>query len=162
MEAIWVHGAKAEDAFMDIARRGNEWNIYYCLYDPIKKVQHTRHFQQFIDVKYEHMTKLASLQIHLGQFSDVERIPYLYFQTLKLYDESPILAENEVPYIFKAGDELVVDSETGMITLNGDDFYHYLDPASKFVKFRKGMNGLSVSPSNVVTNGRVSFRERWL
>ena len=49
---VW---AKAEDAFMDIARRGNEWNIYYCLYDPIKKVQHTRHFQQFIDVKYEHM-----------------------------------------------------------------------------------------------------------
>ena len=157
---VWANGA--EDAFMDIARRGNEWSIYYCLYDPVKKIQHTRLHKVWIDEKKLNMSKIVSLQIHIGKFSNVEKIPYMYFQTLKLYDESPVLAENEVPFAFKKNDNLMIDCESGMITLNGEEFYQYLDPSSKFIKMRKGMNGISISPYNVVTNGRVTFRERWL
>ena len=154
---VW---AKAGDLFMDIARRGNSWGLYWAIYDPVKKIQHTQYYKGFVDIKNEHMAKLASIQIHIGAYADVEPVQ-MYIQTVKVYDENPVPVENEVPYIVKAGDILVVDNETGGIWLNGEEFYHYLDPASKFVKFRKGINGVWVSPL-VVTNGKVSYRERWL
>ena len=149
------------DGFMDCARRGNEFSFYWAIYDPVKKIQHTRHHKVWVDVNHHHMAKIASIQIHIGKFANAEYLQDAYIQTLKVYDESPVLQENQIPYIVKRGDILVVDNATGGIWLNGEEFFEYLDPMSKFIKFSKGMNGVSVSPA-IVTNGRVEFRERWL
>ena len=103
----------ANDLFMDIARRRNadgkyEWNIYYAIYDPVKKIQHTQLFRQFIDTNQEHEADLASIQIHIGAFGEVEPIPTMFIGALKVYDESPVPVEDEVPYVFKSGDELII------------------------------------------------------
>ena len=72
------------------------------------------------------------------------------------------MIENEVPYIFKTGDILEIDNETGEVLLNCFPYYTDLNPSSKFIKFKKGENGLTVLPANITNNGEIRFVERWL
>ena len=155
------------DGFYDIARRKNKegqyvWQVWIARYESKTKTTHHSLLHQWVDKNNEYSDKLASVQIHIGAYGDVEPTEQMYIQDLKVYDEDPIPNDDEVPFIFHAGDVLVVNSEDGSIWLNGEEFYHYLDPASRFITFReKGINGIWVSPL-VVTNGKVSYRERWL
>ena len=156
------------DGYFDVARRKNAdgkyvWAIWIARYEPKTKTTHHSLWKEWVDIDGIATAPIASVQIHIGAYKQNEAIPQMYIQHLSIYDEDPVPNNNEIPYIFKQGDILMVDSSTGQITLNGEDFYHNLDPASKFIKFRgNGINGIWVSPFEVVTNGRVTYRERWL
>ena len=63
----------------------------------------------------------------------------IYLQHLWISDESKILGENEVAFIAKKDDVLMIDNETGLITLNGMNFYENLNPSSKFIRFEGSM-----------------------
>ena len=156
------------DGFFDIARRKNAegnyvWQVWIARYESKTKTTHHSLLHQWVDKNNEFPQKLASVQIHIGAYKDVPVSEYLYIQELNVYDEDPVPSDNQVPFAFKQGDQLMVDSSTGQITLNGEDFFQFLDPASKFIKFRSresmdcGSLHLKLSPMD-----SISYRERWL
>jgi predicted phage tail component-like protein len=150
------------DGFMDVERKGNQWHFYYAIYDPKTGREHTRKNHYFVDVNNLYMNKVAQVQVHIGAHGTADPIDVMYIQHIKVWDYQPTTTEDEVPYIFKVGDVLVIDNETGEILLNGQPYYEDLDPASKFIKLEKGANGITASPANITTNGEIKFRERWL
>ena len=153
---------KWTDGFMEVARRGNKWTFYYAMYDSKRNKKHSGFYHEFVDINNLYSKQIAQIQIHIGGYGTAPLIPNMYFQAIKVWSINQTVEANEVPNIIKQGDVLFIDNETGEITLNGDPFYEHLDPSSKFIKFKKGDNGLIVSPANITTNGEVKYTERWL
>lgn len=148
------------NGLLEISRRGNKWEAYYCIIND-KGKQTTRYRKQWIDTKKVNMAKVSQIQIHIGAFKTHAPLNSMWISHVTVWDYKPAVA-NEVPFIFKKGDVLEIDNETGMILLNGYPYYSSLDPSSSFIKLKKGDNGIIVTPSNITTNGEIKLTERWL
>lgn len=72
-----------------------------------------------------------------------------------------LAVESESPYIFSAGDELVVDHEKHLLTVNGESKY-YKSIRSDYFDIVQGENIISINPSSVVESGYQTYRERYL
>lgn len=151
-----------KDGFMDIERIGNKWRFYCAIYDTATQTDHTRLNFNYVDVDNQYMTQVARIQIHIGAFGTAYAPTSIYMTHLRVNEilEVPSPStQNEC--IFHTGDVLEIDNEKGAIYLNGAPYYSSLDPGSRFIKFKTGSNGLSVSPVSI-SSGSVSFVERWL
>ena len=62
---------------------------------------------------------------------------------------------------FIAGDVLVINTQTGKITVNGQLSLNILDFNSVFFPLEKGVNTLTVTPSSVSTTN-INYTEKWL
>lgn len=151
----WTNG------LVEISRTGNKWYAYYCILDE-KGRQHTRLAKQWIDTKNINMAKVSQIQIHIGAFKNYAPLNSMWISHITVWDYKPAVTSNEVPLIFKKGDVLEIDNETGMVLLNGQPYYTSLDPSSSFIKLKKGDNGIMVAPANITTNGEIKLTERWL
>jgi predicted phage tail component-like protein len=151
----WSYGT------MDIARRGNVWSIYYSIIDNETGVHHTRLYKEFIDKDGLYSAPLGQVQIHMGLHGTAPAPASMYISDVKVWEENIVPASNEVPYIFKTGDILEIDTETDAVLLNGEPYYEALDPSSQFITLKKGTNGIMLSPI-VTDNNSIKFKERWL
>jgi predicted phage tail component-like protein len=148
------------DGYMNIHRVGKKWAFYYSILEDGK--EHTRLYREWYDGDGAYMDKVASIQIHIGNYGANPTIYQMYIGDIKVWERNGVtVADNQSPYIFQSGDVLSIDSETDMILLNGMPYYTTLDPSSQFITLEQGTNGIITSPHGVAT-GTLSFQERWL
>ncbi|MCD4839763.1 phage tail family protein [Neobacillus sedimentimangrovi] len=141
-----------------LTRIGNRWTANISTLENYKATSSASF--DWVDVGNTVTGKLAQIQIHIGAYKDHKIQEVMNIQDIKVW-EHVSLEQNEVPYIFKAGDILEVNCETGMILKNNIPYYEDLDPSSRFIKFEKGSNGLKVAPM-IIESGTVTYKERWL
>jgi predicted phage tail component-like protein len=103
--------------------------------------------------------KLGGVQIHIGKYGNTDPIKTMTVNYLRIH-ECIELEDNEAPIIAIAGDEITIDNEKMIVYLNGIPRFDLINPVSTFIKFKKGQNIISVTPSNV--DMVVSYKERWL
>lgn len=148
------------DGYMNIHRVGKKWSFYFSILEDGK--EHTRMYKEWYDGDGAYMDKVASVQIHIGNYGANPTIYQMYIGDIKVWERNAVtVGSTQTPYIFQAGDVLDIDSETDMILLNGMPYYETLDPSSQFITLSQGTNGIITSPNTVAT-GSLSFQERWL
>jgi predicted phage tail component-like protein len=116
---------------------------------------------QFIDKNNAYQTKVAGVQIHFAAYGTYQPFSTVYVEDIRVWKENAVDPGTQVPYIFYAGDRLLIDCNTGTILKNGVPFFDALDPTSNYIRLRPGMNGIVAAPA-IITNGSIRFKERWL
>jgi predicted phage tail component-like protein len=144
---------------MIIGRTGNKWYAHIGIWDSVKKRFHTRYTGEWTDTKNIATNQLAKIQIHIGKYGNYEPYATMYISDIKVR-ERLTLGAGEVPIIAKAGDVLLIDNESAIVYKNGIPFYEGLNPVSKFFSFKKGINGIAITPAKA--NVKVTYTERWL
>jgi predicted phage tail component-like protein len=148
------------NGLMRISRKGKQWEFYIAkrdakgrLYDSTTKT--------YFDQNGQFQQKIASVQIHFGAYAANSVVSTMYIEHLKVYEENVVTTPGAPPIIFEPGDKLIIDCNEAEITLNGEPFYHALDPSSSFIRLELGDNQLSISPP-ITTNGKIYYSQRWL
>lgn len=103
--------------------------------------------------------ELAKIQIHIGTYAKNQPAKDMFISHIEV-KECLTLKDNEAPIIAIKDDVLLIDNEKMHIYLNGEPRFDLINPASNFIKFKKGINTIKVSPSNVKMN--LTYPERWL
>lgn len=148
---------------MAIARRGNEWSVYFGMHD--SQGRHVANLHQtYIDTANVHTRKVSKILIHIGSnvYGGDKPVSTAYISDMKIWELNvqPVTVTTD-PYVFRSGDILTVDCATAEVRRNGELYYEFLDPNSIFPSLKTGVNGIYVSPMHV-TNGYVEYQERWL
>jgi predicted phage tail component-like protein len=145
---------------LHLSRIGNKYNFGIGKIDA-KGNYWGRWSTTYVDTAGRYQTPLAGVQIHMAQFGTYPLVSNMTINHIDIYDETPPIA-GEVPYVFEAGDTLWIDSATGSILKNGEPAFWTLgDLGSNFLKLQPGETKLSVT-APIITNGTITFRERWL
>ncbi len=103
--------------------------------------------------------KLAKVQIHTGAYGTYEPIYNMFISYIKV-NERLTLGEDDAPIIAIPNDTFLIDNQKMQVYLNGELRYDLINPASNFIKLKKGFNTLETSPSDVSL--KVTYPERWL
>lgn len=106
--------------------------------------------------------KAKTATIFMGQYKDVAAyndMAVFNFKFTKHHTEKM----KDVPNIFSNGDELIVDNETGKVTLNGVPYFSSLDIGSKFFSINPGTTDIGFVYSSWATQPtlKATFQERY-
>lgn len=144
-----------------MTKKGKKWTAYIAQVNPTTYVHQKIYEASWTDTGNRYSSsKLAGVQIHLGAYHSYTAIKTMYFGSIRVIEHiTPTV--NEVDVIFEKDDILTIDNATGAVLKNGEPYFDYLTPDSKFIKFKTGANGLAVTDP-VIKNGKVVYKERWL
>lgn len=78
-----------------------------------------------------------------------------YIKIDKLHEEIP------TPYIFYKDDEILIDHDRNLLTINGVRNYHK-SLRSDYFDLEQGENVITITPSDVIESGYQEYRERYL
>ncbi|WP_044639732.1 distal tail protein Dit [Risungbinella massiliensis] len=141
-------------------QRKDQW-WYFSIVRGTNGVYYDRWSTQWYDKDYLYMDDIAAIQIHVGTFGALNPPSYLHFDWIEAWEENYVDPSSEVPEIFIPGDTLTIDSATGTIEKNGEPFFSELALSSSFIRLKKGVNNIQITPA-AISNGSITYRERWL
>jgi predicted phage tail component-like protein len=119
-----------------------------------------RLIRTFNDAGSAFQTPAAQLEVWQARYSATDNLETQYVDSIR-FDKYG--TEPETPYIFEAGDELVVNFATDKVLLNGELFLgHVRDFGSRFFGHAVGSNNISVETDGTLSSGDCSVLNRWL
>lgn len=148
---------------LHISRRGTKWIAHIIRLSPNNPGEVINSYNiSWSDSKKQYTGKVAAIQVHVGQYKSVEPTNELKVTHLEVFEFIEKPTPEAIDYVFKPGDVLIVDNDTGEVTKNGKRYFQDLYPTSSFFKFAPGINGLSFSSPSAIEYAKVSYKERWL
>lgn len=148
------------DGYWVIKRQKNVW--YISLYNQTDSGSYKRLiYLKWTDTKKTYSRKVSQAQLGVMAYK-TNTATYMALKDLRVKTLDIPIKTNDVPLILRAGDVLEIDNERGAILKNGVPFFEYLNPASTFIKLKKGENGLVIAPYDSFINGSISYTERTL
>lgn len=140
---------------ISITKMGNSFN--FEIYNQTTgKVLNKTFYSEALGAK-----KAKTATVFMGKFKDVATyndMAVTYLKFTKHHTEKM----KDVPNIFSNGDELIVDNETGKVTLNGVPYFSSLDIGSKFFSINPGTTDIGFVYSSWATQPtfKATFQER--
>lgn len=106
--------------------------------------------------------KAKSAYVFMGKLKDAPAYNDMSVTYLKLTKHHTETVQ-DIPNIFSNGDELIIDNEAGIVTLNGKPYLETLDIGSKFFPVNPGSTGIGVVYSSWASQPSVieTFTERY-
>ncbi|MED2633535.1 phage tail family protein [Bacillus thuringiensis] len=141
-----------------IARTGNDWEAYISKFLPGTEKDDSERFARWTDENNYHMEKAAQIQISIMQWQDVPPVEAMSVSDLKFWKVN-LNTKNDPPYIFDAGDKIIIDTEKSLVTINGKNAINIKDIFSNFPTVIRGENLIEIMPPDV--KATVSYRERY-
>ncbi|MED2367145.1 phage tail family protein [Bacillus thuringiensis] len=141
-----------------IARTGNVWEAYISKFLPGTERDDSERFARWTDENNYHMEKAAQIQISIMQWQDVPPVEAMSVSDLKFWKVN-LNTKNDPPYIFDAGDKIIIDTEKSLVTINGKNAINIKDIFSNFPTVIRGENLIEIMPPDV--KATVSYRERY-
>lgn len=144
-----------------VQRKGTKWTLYSHKFG--KNGEAVRPYTKeytFQSGKYD-TKKLASIVLYFGGYKTNIPINSVNLERITVYKLNTITEVN-VPEIFRAGDILEIDTYSGKVLKNGEPYFKYLDPGSKFLPIAPGQTQiawLTNNPANVTVTAY--HNERW-
>lgn len=140
-----------------IERRGNQWQAYATLIDPITWRYHTSHLSPILTTNYGN-AEIAQIQIHMttytaswGTYEPVYmRVEDLWVRRINDVEGVPIIAN--------PGDLIVFDMNEKLILINGEPRKDLKQFGAEYFPLKPGVNHLVAMPENAFTT-KVRFRE---
>ena len=145
----WFNGS------ISITKMGNNFN--FKIYNKTTgKVLNKTFYNEALGAK-----KAKTATIFMGRYKDTavyNDMNVTYFKFTKHHTEKM----KDVPNIFSNGDELIVNNETGKVTLNGVPYFSSLDIGSKFFSINPGTTDIGFVYSSWATQPtfKATFQER--
>lgn len=96
--------------------------------------------------------------IALCKWDNHQPVNEMQFDDLKIWKVNKV-PSNAKPYIFDAGDKVIIDTEKSLVTINGKDAINIKDIFSEFPKIIRGENRIDIMPPDVTAT--ISYRERY-
>lgn len=131
------------DVFIKLERRGYEYTLRTWIYHQVTKKSTSRHVARWSNlgggIKSSDISKVV---VSFGKKVGTSLVE-LGIGQIRLEDVKDELAGN---YEIQQGDEIIVDSETDRVTINGEVVTRLKDPASDFLTLYKGINTLETYP----------------
>ncbi|WP_457851456.1 distal tail protein Dit [Bacillus thuringiensis] len=142
-----------------LARTGNRWEAYISKFLWNTEKDDSERFVVWEDENNVNMDKVAQVQISISQFSDNMFCTDMSIDDLKIWKVNMNTQDNP-PYIFDAGDKVVIDTERSLVSINGKKAINLKDIFSDYPIIQKGTNKLEIMPSDVGI-AKVTYRERY-
>ncbi|OUA60349.1 distal tail protein Dit [Bacillus thuringiensis] len=142
-----------------LARTGNRWEAYISKFLWNTEKDDSERFVVWEDENNVNMDKVAQVQISICQFSDNMFCTDMSIDDLKIWKVNMNTQDNP-PYIFDVGDKVVIDTERGLVSINGKKAINLKDIFSDYPVVNKGLNKLEIMPSDVGI-AKVTYRERY-
>ncbi|WP_377864684.1 distal tail protein Dit [Bacillus sp. R86525] len=143
-----------------IARRGKEWSVYVARFKDGTEIDDASLVERWIDETGNPMTerKIAQVMIAICRYDRNTPVYTMQIDDLKIWKINKV-PSNTKPYIFDAGDKVIIDTERSLVTINGKDAINIKDIFSEFPKIIRGDNRIDIMPPDV--NATISYRERY-
>lgn len=141
-----------------LTRKGRAWTVNIAQEKPNGTYDY-QYEKTWFDAANRWTHKLAKVQIHIGTYGN-NKTPRDSFIPLIVVQELIDPKENEAPIIAIPDDVLLIDNEKMVVYLNGEPRFDLINPVSNFLKLRKGVNPVAVSPVKAVYE--ITYPERWL
>ncbi|MBT2688255.1 phage tail family protein [Bacillus sp. ISL-47] len=145
---------------LNIRREGNQWEASIVQTDYSGRYKYGTHLYKrgFLNLFND---PIASIQVHISKYGSTPAAD-MSVRDIRIQRINQVLIE-EVPTLFEAGDQLIIDHEKGACFLNGRFFNQHLDPASKFFKLIPGTTQVtSRTTDEANTTIQAEFMERWI
>jgi len=142
---------------IQLVRDGREWTVRTS--PKIDGKYDDYYVKSWFDSENKWTQKLAKIQIHIGTYGNKTPLNDMAISHITVR-ERLTLDDSEAPIIAIENDILTIDNEKLLVYLNGEPRFDLINPASDFIKFKKGINRLSLLPANAELN--VAYNERWL
>ncbi|MED0888977.1 phage tail family protein [Bacillus mycoides] len=142
-----------------LARTGNRWEAYISKFLWNTEKDDSERFVVWEDENNVNMDKVAQVQISICQFSNNMFCTDMSIDDLKIWKVNMNTQDNP-PYIFDVGDKVVIDTERGLVSINGKKAINLKDIFSDYPVIQKGTNKLEIMPSDVGI-AKVTYRERF-
>ncbi|QUG82411.1 distal tail protein Dit [Bacillus nitratireducens] len=143
-----------------IARRGKEWSVYVARFRDGTEIDDASLVERWIDETGNPMTerKIAQVMIAICRYDRNTPVYTMQIDDLKIWKINKV-PSNTKPYIFDAGDKVIIDTERSLVTINGKDAINIKDIFSEFPKIIRGDNRIDIMPPDVTAT--ISYRERY-
>ncbi|TBL12867.1 phage tail family protein [Bacillus paranthracis] len=143
-----------------IARRGKEWTVYVARFRDGTEIDDASIVERWIDETGNPMTnrKIAQVMIAVCKWGNNQPVDVIQIDDLKIWKINKV-PSNTKPYIFDAGDKVIIDTERSLVTINGKDAINIKDIFSEFPKIIRGDNRIDIMPPDVAAT--ISYRERY-
>ncbi|WP_144508210.1 distal tail protein Dit [Bacillus mycoides] len=143
-----------------IARRGKDWSVYVAKFQNGTEIDGASLVERWTDDTGNPMTnrKVAQVMIAICRFDRNTPVYTMQVDDLKIWKVNNV-DSNAKPYIFDAGDKIVIDTERSLVTINGKDAVNLKDLFSNFPTVIRGYNRMDIMPPDV--KATISFRERY-
>ncbi|MGF9828058.1 distal tail protein Dit [Bacillus anthracis] len=143
-----------------IARRGKVWSVYVAKFIDGTETDGASLVERWIDETGNPMTerKIAQVMIAICKWDNYQPVNEIQIDDLKIWKVNKF-PSNTKPYIFDAGDKVIIDTERSLVTINGKDAINIKDIFSEFPKIIRGDNRIDIMPPDVTAT--ISYRERY-
>ncbi|OTY38803.1 phage tail protein [Bacillus thuringiensis serovar pingluonsis] len=143
-----------------IARRGKVWSVYVAKFIDGTEKDGASLVERWIDETGNPMTerKIAQVMIAICKWDNHQPINEIQIDDLKIWKVNKV-PSNTKPYIFEAGDKIIIDTERSLVTINGINAINIKEFFSNFPKVIRGENRIDIMPPDV--NATISYRERY-
>ncbi|QKE07646.1 distal tail protein Dit [Bacillus cereus] len=143
-----------------IARRGKVWSVYVAKFIDGTETDGASLVERWIDETGNPMTerKIAQVMIAICKWDNYQPVNEIQIDDLKIWKANKV-PSNTKPYIFDAGDKVIIDTERSLVTINGKDAINIKDIFSEFPKIIRGDNRIDIMPPDVTAT--ISYRERY-
>ncbi|MFJ5716527.1 distal tail protein Dit [Neobacillus sp. NPDC093127] len=142
-----------------LSRIGNVWTAYVCLIDS-KGVQHTRAGATWRDSVGIATAPIAQVQVQLWQYGTTPATNQ-NIDDIKVYKINNA-ADNQIPYVARAGDLIEFDHVKAKILRNGEVINKEKVFIGDYFALQPGGNVLAVEPADAIEKTGVRWREKWL
>ncbi|MBL3753692.1 phage tail family protein [Bacillus cereus group sp. TH43LC] len=143
-----------------IARRGKEWSVYVARFKDSTEIDDASLPVKWIDEVGNPMTerKIAQVMIAVCKWDNNQPVDVMQIDDLKIWKLNKV-PSNTKPYIFDAGDKVIIDTERSLVTINGENAINLKEIFSNFPIVIRGENRIDIMPPDV--NATISYRERY-
>ncbi|MFB4347709.1 phage tail family protein [Bacillus sp. BR_7] len=143
-----------------IARRGKQWSVYVAKFINGTETDGASLVERWNDETGNPMTerKIAQVMIAICKWDNYQPVNEIQIDDLKIWKVNKV-PSNTKPYIFDAGDKVIIDTERSLVTINGKDAINIKDIFSEFPKIIRGDNRIDIMPPDVTAT--ISYRERY-
>ncbi|EOO65468.1 distal tail protein Dit [Bacillus mycoides] len=143
-----------------IARRGKEWSVYVARFRDGTEIDDASFVERWTDDTENPMTnrKVAQVMIAICRFNRNTPVYTMQVDDLKIWKVNNV-GDKMKPFIYEAGDKIVIDTAGSLVTINGKDAVNLKDIFSNFPTVIRGRNRLDIMPPDV--KATISYRERY-
>lgn len=150
-----------------LKRVGDEWHAAITQVIPNTnplRYEYSTHVYEHIKLPPNtYQGRLGSIQVHMSKHIDSPRPVTHTVQDIKVYQiNEQIPTEDEVKTVFKAGDVLELDFETGTAYRNGQNFMDLVDAGSRWFSIPPGTTEIGTRTEDGGAIITFDYNERWL
>lgn len=143
-----------------IKREGTKWSVEVVKYNSSGEIVKTIKPEDIRDSDFP-TGNLNHIDVFFGQYGEEKAVDTMTLNRIIVNKLNDTTQEDTNLYIFKAGDEISIDTLNQKVYKNGELFMDYIDYGSYFFNLEQGENAITINSDSPISSSSVIFNERF-